>query len=470
MTQLLCVSNLYLKRSMIRRGSLVIRKTGYDESSTCHMSQMWLRSKASDLQKCRINKKACRQGDIFESPRRVLALVKDTNVPSPPIRHTIDPLSMADLQPPEIEPTNVQSLVALSPAVEESTDPSPAPAITSTTAPERKRRPHQKSRKGCVTCKKRKVKCSEEKPSCGQCEKLGLECVYEVRNGASTAMPLAILECSLMWFWTTETGRGFLNGTVWTNDVPRLAFDNPYLLHAIFSVTASHQLALGLDMQSRYMIPVVDFITRHRQQSLEQFRTVLNTTVTAANADALFATAMLLAIQSFTTDSYTWIRMFKGTRFVATQLRAVSPQGSIWDYLLAPRPAFEMTVPPTFILFPLAVGPLQGPIATLARLYELQELTHDEVFTWPVILDENFLAVLEQNPIEQAEHEQPALVVSYYFYNLLRRVEGQIWWTGHYGRGECERLLPLISPDYQRYLPPDIEAAKPVLEEAVAYQ
>lgn len=29
---------------------------------------------------------------------------------------------------------------------------------------ERKRRSHQKSRKGCVTCKKRKVKCSEEKP------------------------------------------------------------------------------------------------------------------------------------------------------------------------------------------------------------------------------------------------------------------------------------------------------------------
>lgn len=32
------------------------------------------------------------------------------------------------------------------------------------TTPERKRRSHQKSRKGCVTCKKRKVKCGEEKP------------------------------------------------------------------------------------------------------------------------------------------------------------------------------------------------------------------------------------------------------------------------------------------------------------------
>ena len=38
------------------------------------------------------------------------------------------------------------------------------PKPPTTVAPERKRRSHQKSRKGCTTCKKRKVKCSEEKP------------------------------------------------------------------------------------------------------------------------------------------------------------------------------------------------------------------------------------------------------------------------------------------------------------------
>lgn len=68
----------------------------------------------------------------------------------PSLLHTTDYLPMSDPQLVEdISPPTVQSLAKLH-----------GPP------PERKRRSHQKSRKGCVTCKKRKVKCSEEKPVC----------------------------------------------------------------------------------------------------------------------------------------------------------------------------------------------------------------------------------------------------------------------------------------------------------------
>lgn len=43
-----------------------------------------------------------------------------------------------------------------------------------------KRRFHKKSRKGCTTCKKRRVKCDESRPICGNCERMGIECVYQV--------------------------------------------------------------------------------------------------------------------------------------------------------------------------------------------------------------------------------------------------------------------------------------------------
>lgn len=43
-----------------------------------------------------------------------------------------------------------------------------------------KRRFHKKSRKGCATCKKRRVKCDEKRPICGNCERMGIECVYLV--------------------------------------------------------------------------------------------------------------------------------------------------------------------------------------------------------------------------------------------------------------------------------------------------
>ncbi|KAI0834702.1 hypothetical protein F5Y06DRAFT_150319 [Hypoxylon sp. FL0890] len=43
-------------------------------------------------------------------------------------------------------------------------------------APIKRRANHSKVRSGCVTCKKRRVKCDETKPSCGRCEKSGYVC------------------------------------------------------------------------------------------------------------------------------------------------------------------------------------------------------------------------------------------------------------------------------------------------------
>ncbi|KAK9368914.1 hypothetical protein V1509DRAFT_621871 [Lipomyces kononenkoae] len=59
--------------------------------------------------------------------------------------------------------------------------PSPAPSNKATPATERpsKRRPHRKSRTGCGTCKKRRVKCDEVRPRCGNCSHLGLTCSFQ---------------------------------------------------------------------------------------------------------------------------------------------------------------------------------------------------------------------------------------------------------------------------------------------------
>lgn len=49
-----------------------------------------------------------------------------------------------------------------------------------------KRKFHKKSRNGCTTCKRRRVKCDETKPICARCERMGIECVYlsaEVTSG-----------------------------------------------------------------------------------------------------------------------------------------------------------------------------------------------------------------------------------------------------------------------------------------------
>lgn len=49
-------------------------------------------------------------------------------------------------------------------------------------------RPHRRrSRNGCLTCKRRKVRCNEQRPQCFHCQRLSLEC--EWKDGASQQQP-----------------------------------------------------------------------------------------------------------------------------------------------------------------------------------------------------------------------------------------------------------------------------------------
>src|SRR6266511_1355051 len=40
------------------------------------------------------------------------------------------------------------------------------------------RRPHQKTRHGCIRCKQRKVKCDEERPICRNCSRIRADCSF----------------------------------------------------------------------------------------------------------------------------------------------------------------------------------------------------------------------------------------------------------------------------------------------------
>src|SRR6478735_2066363 len=56
-----------------------------------------------------------------------------------------------------------------------------ADSDTSTVVTKRRpipRKGHTKSRAGCSSCKRRRVKCDLITPECGACHRLGLECQY----------------------------------------------------------------------------------------------------------------------------------------------------------------------------------------------------------------------------------------------------------------------------------------------------
>ena len=65
---------------------------------------------------------------------------------------------------------------------------------TRTLAPNLTRRSHKKSRGGCFSCKQRKIKCSETKPSCGSCLMKGLPCVYPTEPAARKSNNLPLMK------------------------------------------------------------------------------------------------------------------------------------------------------------------------------------------------------------------------------------------------------------------------------------
>jgi hypothetical protein len=56
------------------------------------------------------------------------------------------------------------------------------------------RKGHTKSRRGCFTCKKRKIKCQETRPMCGNCEKAGMTCEYPSPPTIASPVPIIQLQ------------------------------------------------------------------------------------------------------------------------------------------------------------------------------------------------------------------------------------------------------------------------------------
>jgi hypothetical protein len=51
------------------------------------------------------------------------------------------------------------------------------------------RRGHVKSRLGCFSCKRRRVKCNEVRPCCTSCRRLGLRCEYPAQAAWTPLTP-----------------------------------------------------------------------------------------------------------------------------------------------------------------------------------------------------------------------------------------------------------------------------------------
>ncbi|VUC37525.1 unnamed protein product, partial [Clonostachys rosea] len=176
------------------------------------------------------------------------------------------------------------------------------------------RRGHTKSRRGCLTCKRRRVKCPENTPVCHNCERLGLFCQYEgighsvVRPSAplqSTggqfsigdfqlfhhfvlyAYPPLPIQGKAVWDGVCQVSHQRYNAMTYRT----VKFD--FLIHAMLGLSASHfDLCNGNEGHKTQALS-------HRTTAIARINKALDSpAMSSTRGDAIYAALMVLAFQS----------------------------------------------------------------------------------------------------------------------------------------------------------------------------
>ncbi|KAH9237506.1 hypothetical protein K456DRAFT_1354198 [Colletotrichum gloeosporioides 23] len=138
-----------------------------------------------------------------------------------------------------------------------------------------KRVSHKKSRTGCRTCKGRKVKCDEHRPSCSRCERLQLQCEYptgppdqepSLTHSPSTQsyggdldfLQLELLHTYSTFTYTTLSWSPALRD-FWRVTVPSLSLRHTYLMRSLLAIPALHMAQTRPNDRSHYVSAALEY-------------------------------------------------------------------------------------------------------------------------------------------------------------------------------------------------------------------
>ncbi|CCD55730.1 similar to transcription factor Cys6 [Botrytis cinerea T4] len=235
----------------------------------------------------------------------------------------------------------------------------------------RPRKSNTKSRNGCHNCRKRRIKCDEAKPSCGQCSdrllgavqceylipqkpvmkgqlpseqqiSTGRICSTSVRDQIISYLEKSEVPCShfkdpiykpgdtleLLDHFTGVT-------TLWIGSQSfqkiiqqhglRISLRAPCLMHAILAFSASHLHYLH-PKEKKYNIA----FTLHYSKSLSSYLSELRTSLNSSNADAIIASSYLHTMLTFRNIQPDQNIEIDGSGRV-TWLRAMRGVSTLWD-------------------------------------------------------------------------------------------------------------------------------------------
>ncbi|KAK3618372.1 hypothetical protein LTR56_024676 [Elasticomyces elasticus] len=139
---------------------------------------------------------------------------------------------------------------------------------------------HTKSRTGCTTCKRRKVKCDEHRPSCRNCVKHGARCDFtplppraehETVNPIDSLPALNLVDLELFHNFTTATyatlSTDHASRNIWKNAIARKATRSDFVMRALLSVSALHISRHRPEQKHRYLSYAIAYHDRASHQA-----------------------------------------------------------------------------------------------------------------------------------------------------------------------------------------------------------
>ncbi|EXK35670.1 hypothetical protein FOMG_08883 [Fusarium oxysporum f. sp. melonis 26406] len=280
------------------------------------------------------------------------------------------------------------------------------------------RRSHKKSRNGCQTCKKRRIKCDENKPVCKNCAHLSFSCSFDTASDAGTkttvvpirprqrGRPLALApdpgaatqalvpitmdrqlpspsqqslslnvdDLRLYHHYITVTSLTFGDDAMWHDKIPLLAFDNQFILHLMLAVSALHLARLQALEATKY-----EKLAEHHHSKALSHVTNLLPQINHQNCSALYIATVLICNYAFAKPpkkghllvpfdgtETAWWNLFRGVRFVIETMGLTA----IFSGPIGPFP------PKAASAMPPPVG-RAGYIAWEKPLADLRTMIHD---------------------------------------------------------------------------------------------
>ncbi|KAH7126161.1 fungal Zn binuclear cluster domain-containing protein [Dactylonectria macrodidyma] len=382
-------------------------------------------------------------------------------------------------------------------------------------------RHHTKSRRGCVNCKTRRVKCDEAKPACAACTRRGDECTYVSRvkqssstetacssTASSNTTPLGgtssdliydthnevprcfdysgknMMQLRLMHHYGTVTVRNFaeafmLQGWVLHGlqvDIPLLAFEHPFLLDTVLLVAMIHMSSMD-----NHSVNTLD-VAKYRNQAICAIRGELNN-ISEKNVRAIRASSLLLATTSFAADRVTGYSGIWLTNFLALNIGSRT--------FMPPRGAGGQAYEDIRRLNVAAITrPFGGPQTTSPIPPSLKEALHmdQDDGDWayredlhraasgigmlfetlhqssvPLIVSQlkawPFLYVSEAF-VQLAREERPRALIVMAYYLAFMQYFPDIWLYEDVAREDLEKITRVLGPQWHKFLSIPLEAVR----------